>query len=77
MSIYTRGENLIYKGSDQRIKLNDHTWTVLFAIGCLTILEAIALYMNINGQFFSLIVGVIAVLAGYKAKDAVELFRNR
>lgn len=38
---------------------------IVIGIGCITLLEVIALYKGLNGQIFSAVVGSIAVLVGY------------
>lgn len=38
---------------------------VLMAMACLTILECVALHYGINGKLFSLVVAIIAGLAGW------------
>ena len=38
---------------------------VLTAIGCLTLLELMAIWKGIDGKLFALIVGMIAGLAGW------------
>ena len=47
-----------------KIKNKIHTSVVLTAIGCLTLLEIIALYKGIDGTLFSIIIAAIAGLAG-------------
>jgi TctA family transporter len=39
---------------------------VVVAIVCITILEALALYKGIDGSLFSLVIGAIAALGGYR-----------
>lgn len=42
------------------------------AIAGIVILEAIALYMGINGVVLTMVVGLIAGIAGYKLSDYVK-----
>ncbi len=41
---------------------------IITAIICITILECVALYKGINGTVFTLVVGIIAGLAGLATK---------
>jgi len=52
--------------------MKDHTVLTIFAMAMLTILELYALYKGIDGQIFSLVVAVIAGLAGYKIKEKLQ-----
>lgn len=44
----------------------------LFAIACITLLEAIALLKGIDGQVFALTLAAIAGISGYNLKAALK-----
>ena len=48
----------------------------IVALVCLTILETAALIVGINGQLFTIVVGLVAALAGFKAKDGIPAFKS-
>lgn len=48
--------------------MKDETAISITAIGALTILECVALYLKIDGAILSLVVAAIAGIAGYKIK---------
>lgn len=50
--------------------MDDTTIKTLSAIGCLTVLEALAILNGINGTLFSTIIMVIAGLGGYSIGQA-------
>ena len=61
--------------------MQDNTKIVLMAIGCLTLLEAVALSQGINGTYFSMIVAAVAGLAGFQlrpyAKGVLDVLRRK
>ena len=50
------------------IIMEDKTIMAMFAVGCITALEAIALMNGINGAFFTMSIGAIAGIMGYEIK---------
>ena len=47
-------------------------WTPIVAIICITVLEAIALLMGVNGVLFSLAIAALSGLGGYQIKSMVN-----
>lgn len=45
--------------------MNEKTLLALFAMGCITVLEIVAVYHHIDGTLFGAVIGVIAGLGGY------------
>jgi len=43
-------------------------WTPLVAMGCITLLEIVALYQGINGAVFGIVIAALAGLGGYEIK---------
>lgn len=48
--------------------MKDETIVAIIAIIGIVALECMALYMKIDGQIFSVVVGAIAAIAGYEIK---------
>lgn len=45
--------------------MNDETMKALMAMGCISVLEAVALLQGINGTVYSLVIAALAGLGGY------------
>jgi len=43
-------------------------WTPLVAMGCITLLEVVALCQGINGAVFGIVIASLAGLGGYELK---------
>lgn len=54
----------------ERVKysMDDNTIKALAAMGCITVLEAIALSLGIDGVLLATAVGALAGIAGYEIK---------
>lgn len=47
-------------------------YKTLIAMGCITFLEALALYLGVDGAILSLSIGALAGLGGYELAKAAE-----
>lgn len=47
------------------------------AIICLTTIEIYALYQGIDGLLFTIVVAIIAGIAGFEAKPLISAFKSR
>jgi len=50
--------------------------TIIVTVLCLTLLEGYALYQNVNGWYFSLVVAAIAAVTGNRVKDFLDLLKG-
>ena len=58
--------------------MTDKPWPVLcLAIACLTIIEVYALYQHVNGVMMAAVVMGIAGIAGFKARDIIDLIKHK
>jgi len=47
------------------------------SIICITLLEGLALYKNLDGQVFSLVIAALAGLGGYSFRQSIERSINK
>jgi len=69
-----------YKQMQKTINSKDVWGNVViccFAILCLTGMETMALYKNIDGKYAALIAVLVGGLGGYKIKDIWQLFQKK